>query len=101
MKLTKIKSSNVKGIGYDAETSTLYVDFTRDMGAPSVYKYTGFPAEKYTEFLESASIGAFFAQEIRGQYKDQTAKLTPEDIEATFGGQLYEPELEVTEGGVA
>ena len=61
--LENVESSQVKAIGYDEETETLAVTFTRGTGAiyhsPSVKKAT------FDAFKGSESIGKFFGQHIK------------------------------------
>lgn len=61
--LQPVQSSQVKAIGYDEETSTLAVTFTRGTGA--IYHYPNVKKETFDAFLASESIGKFFGAHIK------------------------------------
>jgi hypothetical protein len=58
-----VKSTSVQGIGYDATSQTLAVQFR---GA--TYHYAGVPVEVYEEFKLTESFGRFFQDRIRGKF---------------------------------
>ena len=62
-------SSNIKAIGYDAETGRLHVEF--DGG--NQYSYAGVTPEVHQAFLAAPSAGKFFYGHIRGKYSHQQA----------------------------
>lgn len=61
--LVAVNSSQVKAIGYDDETQTLAVTFTRGQGA--IYHYPGVTRETFEAFRDAESIGTFFGQHIK------------------------------------
>ena len=60
--MTGVESSQVKAVGYDPQTKTLAVTFTR--GAGAVYHYPGVSPELHQQFMKAESIGKFFGQHI-------------------------------------
>lgn len=60
-----IKSSNLRTVGYEAETRLLDIEF----GSRSVYRYFEVPEQVYRELLEAESAGRYFAQHIRDGYE--------------------------------
>jgi hypothetical protein len=65
IRLTHVKSSNIKGHGYDAESKTLAVQFT----SGTTYHYTDVPPEIAATFALADSLGTYFAQHIRPHFK--------------------------------
>lgn len=61
--LNDVKSSQVKNIGYDPETNTLAVSFTR--GAGAVYHYPNVSQDDYEAFIKAESIGIHFGKHIK------------------------------------
>ncbi len=59
------KSSNIAGIGYAPETSTLAVQFK----GGKVYHYSGVPAELHEEFGKADSLGRFFQEKVRDKFE--------------------------------
>lgn len=62
--LTPVASSNIKALGYDADTKTLSVQFHNGR----VYSYTGVPQGEYDNLLNAGSIGSYFANNIKNVY---------------------------------
>lgn len=62
--MTPVTSNQVKAIGYNQETKTLAVTFTR--GAGAIYHYPNVDPELHAEFLAAESIGKFFGSRIQG-----------------------------------
>ena len=62
--LTPVTSSNVKAVGYDAASSTLFVEFH----GSGVYRYEKVPAQVHAEFMAAESPGRFFAANVRGKF---------------------------------
>ena len=60
---TPVQSSNVISIGYDNETSSLYVNYKS-----GTYKYDGVDKSVYESLLTSDSKGQFMNENIKGQY---------------------------------
>lgn len=65
MMMIMVKSSQIKAIGYDNETSELYVAFNNS----TTYKYSNVPYEVYEKMLASESIGKFLGAFIKGKYE--------------------------------
>lgn len=63
IRLQTVDSSQVKAIGYDEETQTLAVTFTRGVGA--IYHYPNVTKEIYEAFIGAESIGQFFGKFIK------------------------------------
>ena len=59
-----VNSSMITGIGYDASTSILEVEFKDG----AVWDYADVPEYLWHEFREAESKGKFFLQNIREQY---------------------------------
>jgi len=70
--MDSVNSSQIFGIGHDAETNTLAVQFkdfkTKEGG--SIYHYQNFSAEKFDEFKSAESIGIFFKENIKNKSVD-------------------------------
>jgi hypothetical protein len=65
VKMISVKSSQIDSVGYDAITSTLYIEFKKG----SVYSYAEVPIEKYNSLLiPTISVGKYFFAEIKGKY---------------------------------
>ncbi len=60
-----VKSSNVAGVGYDAATLILEVEFK----SGSVYQYFGVPAVVAQSLLSAPSVGGYLAQNIKKVYR--------------------------------
>ena len=61
-----IKSSMIKSIGYDPNSSTLELEFNSGV----VWQYFDFPESLWYEFESSESKGKFFHREIKNQYSE-------------------------------
>lgn len=61
--MTPVESNQVKAIGYDAETKTLAVTFTR--GAGAIYHYSDVESQVHADFMSAESIGTFFGKHIK------------------------------------
>ena len=59
-----VSSSNVKAIGYDANSQTLEVEFVNGR----VYQYYGVPDHVHAEFMRAPSKGQFLHYQIKNQY---------------------------------
>lgn len=62
--LVEVESSNVRAIGYDADTKCLYVQFEKS----GLYQYENVPETVYRSFLTAPSKGQFVWQRLRGHY---------------------------------
>jgi hypothetical protein len=51
-----VKSSNIKSVGYDAETRTLEVEFL----SGGIYQHTDISPEQHRALIESESPGKFY-----------------------------------------
>tara|TARA_Y100001973_G_C5094634_1_gene279374 strand:+ start:107 stop:322 length:216 start_codon:yes stop_codon:yes gene_type:complete len=58
---TRVESSLLKGLGYDAATSTLEVEFHNG----SVYVYEGVPQTVYSDIMGAESVGKAFNQLVK------------------------------------
>jgi len=61
-----IESSMIRSIGYDANNSTLEIEFN----SGAVWQYFDFPESLWYEFESSDSQGKFFHREIKNQYSE-------------------------------
>jgi hypothetical protein len=59
-----VNSSDIAGIGYDATTETLEIEFK----ATGVYRYFSVPQIVHDEFARTPSPGKYFRQHIKGRY---------------------------------
>lgn len=59
--MIEVESSNLKAIGYDPDTQSLYVDFLNN----SRYRYLDVPEALFNRFLSSDSKGKFLHREIK------------------------------------
>lgn len=65
MNRVRVQSTNLKSVGYDAETKTLEIEFhTGD-----VYQYFNVPAVVHRDLLHASSIGQYFAYFIKTTYR--------------------------------
>lgn len=60
-----IRSTNIKEVGYDAESGTLEIMFS-DGG---IYRYFGVPESIYDGLISAASTGQYFHRMIRDRYR--------------------------------
>ncbi len=72
MQMRNVTSSNIRAIGYDADSQTLAVQF-----ASGLYHYSGVPSEidRALQAAEAAgeSLGRFFAAQIRNRFPSTKA----------------------------
>lgn len=61
--LKPVQSSQVKAVGYDAQTQTLAVTFTH--GAGAIYHYPNVTPEQHAAFIGADSIGVHFGKHIK------------------------------------
>lgn len=57
---TPVKSSQIHGLGYDAATNTLAVQFKGKDGPGSIYHYANVSPDKFVEFTKAESHGKHF-----------------------------------------
>lgn len=60
--LVPVESSQIKAVGYDAETQTLAVQFTR---GDAIYHYPLVPKGAYMAMMACDSVGKFFGAYIK------------------------------------
>jgi len=65
-KLTRVDSSMVYAVGYDRESKTLEVVFTRG----GVWEYSGVPERVYRDMMKSTSIGSYMRSCILDVYPE-------------------------------
>lgn len=70
MDLKPVKSSNIKAVGYDTETSELQVEFT----GGGLYAYDAVPLDVYRDLTEAHSVGKFFHAKIKDVYETRKLK---------------------------
>ncbi|MBC7749764.1 MAG: KTSC domain-containing protein [Methylotenera sp.] len=61
-----VESSNLKSIGYDANNSTLEVEFSNG----AIWQYYDVLESSYYEMKSSSSIGKYFNANIKGQHSE-------------------------------
>ena len=64
IQMQPVSSSNIKAIGYDPSTLRLRVEFLNG----STYIYSGVPEAVWSDFSSAASVGSYFAKNIKGKY---------------------------------
>ena len=64
MRRRPVNSSNLRSVGYDAETSTLEIEFHHG----GIYQYFGVPDQVYSSLMSFASHGKYFHRYIRYVY---------------------------------
>jgi hypothetical protein len=63
--MQEVKSSNISHIGYDEQSQTLSVKFKTG----GTYRYYNVPKLEYETLINSKSIGAYFAKNIKPTYQ--------------------------------
>lgn len=66
MNRESVQSSMIASLGYEADTSTLEVEFN----SGAVWQYYDVPESIYYDMKNSGSLGKFFNANIRGQYRE-------------------------------
>jgi hypothetical protein len=61
----EVDSSELRSVGYEADTSVLEAEFH----SGEIYQYLDVPAELVLELLEAESIGRYFNAHIRSKFK--------------------------------
>lgn len=74
--LVPVESSNLKAVGYDPATGTLYVSFR----SGHLYRYEGVPLKVYQDLLTGDSPGAYFAGLIRNKYQTQFITMIDQEV---------------------
>jgi len=84
IQLTTVVSSNIKAIGFDPASSSLFVEFKPpakpdpETGLPrkgKVIVYRGITKDLAQRFLNAPSVGTFYHAEIRGKYLGEEVEL--------------------------
>lgn len=70
MRRIPVSSSNLKSIGYDADTRILEIEF--QTGA--VYRYFQVPESEYKGLMSAVSHGKYFHANIRNRYRYEKAR---------------------------
>lgn len=63
IKFETVQSSNIKSVGYDDSTKSLFVNYNS-----GTYKYDNVDKKVYEDLLSSSSKGRFLNENIKGQY---------------------------------
>ncbi|MBK8983158.1 MAG: KTSC domain-containing protein [Ignavibacteria bacterium] len=66
MNRESVQSSMIASLGYDANISTLEVEFN----SGAVWQYYDVPESIYYDLMNSGSQGKFFHSNIKGQYNE-------------------------------
>jgi len=66
MERISVRSSNIRSLGYDLESSTLEVEFNTG----SIYQYSNVSESEYEGLMNSASKGRYLNKNIKGRYQD-------------------------------
>lgn len=70
MERTKVVSSQIASIGYEAEKKVLEVEFVGRGGvAGSIYHYVDVEPEVHAALMGAESIGKYFNQNLRDRFK--------------------------------
>ncbi len=62
MERVHVSSTSIASVGYEAETSTLEIEF-RESG--DIYQYFGVPQHIHESLMQSGSKGSYFQAQIR------------------------------------
>ena len=65
MERQPVSSSNIASIGYNSESETLEIEFSK---TGKVYEYYNVPRFMFERLMEAPSQGVFFNAEIRNTY---------------------------------
>ena len=63
--MTPVESSLIAAVGFDDEKAELYVEFKKG----GLYSYQDVPKAVYTAMLNAKSVGKFFLENVKSQYK--------------------------------
>jgi hypothetical protein len=67
MQMQEVKSSQIRAVGYDPNTSTMQVEFSN--GAR--YTYHGVESHQHRALMHAESIGTYFHKHIRGRHRHE------------------------------
>ena len=62
-----VQSREIAIVGYELDTQTLEITFRKG----GVYHYFKVPQETYQNLMSAASLGTFFAEEVKDRYSYQ------------------------------
>lgn len=79
--ITPVESSQIHGLGHDAATNTLAVQFKAKNGPGSVYHYAGVTAKQFEDFLAAESIGKHFGAHFKKNDKHPFTKIVAGESE--------------------
>jgi len=65
MDMQNVRSKAIKAIGYDDQTSRLFIQFTHN---PKIYHYYQVPKAIYSGFMAASSKGDYYNSYIRDHY---------------------------------
>lgn len=65
-------STNVKAVGYDPKTGTLFIDYHRGR----TYAYAGIPPELHSNIIAAESPGRFLHENVIGQPQFRSQEVT-------------------------
>lgn len=64
MERVAVASSNIRSVGYDEARRVLEVEFNQGR----IYDYAEVPRDVYEALIHAASVGRYFAENIKGRY---------------------------------
>ena len=64
MERTPVTSTNIRAIGYDADSQTLEIEFNKG----PVYQYSGVPPGEHEGLMAADSKGTYFNTNIKNRY---------------------------------
>ncbi|MBH8571326.1 KTSC domain-containing protein [Microvirga sp. STS02] len=70
MERTRVRSSNISSIGYEASTGTLEVEFH----SGSIYQYSRVPERVHEALMRAGSHGAYFNDHVRDSYSTRQVR---------------------------
>lgn len=70
MNRTPVHSSNIRSVGYEAESRTLEVEFQ----SGGIYQYSGVPENVYQGLMQAASKGVYFHNRVKHWYPSRKVR---------------------------
>jgi hypothetical protein len=70
MERTRVNSSSLASVGFDADSSTLQIEF-KDGG---IYDYFSVPPQHFAGVLSAGSAGRYFHDHIKDRYRFERVK---------------------------
>lgn len=70
MDRSRVRSSNIRSVGYDAASRMLELEFH----SGGLYQYSGVPETIYQGFMRAASKGSYLHDHIKGRYPDRQVR---------------------------